>query len=108
MKFSDSRMIFVGFDPRQAEAFAVARDTIRRRVSQPISVHGLVLDDLRARGLYWRQHEMRDGQLYDVASDAPMATEFSNSRFLVPTLAQGGWALFLDADMLIRGDLARL
>ena len=41
-------------------------------------------------------------------SDAPMSTEFSISRFLVPALAKEGWALFLDADMLARANLMRL
>ena len=55
-----------------------------------------------------RKHERRDGRLWDVISDAPMATEFAISRFLVPILAKTGWALFLDADMLALADLAEL
>jgi lipopolysaccharide biosynthesis glycosyltransferase len=71
-------------------------------------ITGLCLDQLRQVGMYWREHTTRDGQLWDVISDAPMATEFANSRFLVPHLAKGGWAVFLDADMLARADLAHL
>jgi lipopolysaccharide biosynthesis glycosyltransferase len=100
--------IFLGFDPREAVAFAVARDSIRRRLSSPVKVRGLILSHLRAQGLYWRKHERRDGQLWDVISNAPMSTEFAISRFLIPTLACTGWALFLDADMLVLGDLAEL
>jgi lipopolysaccharide biosynthesis glycosyltransferase len=37
-----------------------------------------------------------------------MATEFACSRFLVPRLAQSGWALFMDCDMLVRTDLLKL
>lgn len=111
-----SRIIYMGFDPRPIEAisFAVARASIRRHLSQPIRIVGLVLDDLRQRGLYWRKHRRirnKDGdgwQLWDEVSDAPMATEFAISRFLVPHLAKTGWALFLDADMLARDNLARL
>jgi lipopolysaccharide biosynthesis glycosyltransferase len=104
----DGRIIYLGFDQREAAAFAVARASIQRRLSQPIRVVGLVLDDLRAQGLYTRAHEERDGRIWDVISDAPMSTEFAISRFLVPHLAQYGWALFLDADMLVRVDLAQL
>jgi len=43
-----------------------------------------------------------------VISDAPCATEFSNSRFLVPHLAGSGWALFMDCDMLVRGNIREL
>lgn len=37
-----------------------------------------------------------------------MSTEFAISRFLVPHLAQRGLALFMDCDMLVRTNLARL
>ena len=37
-----------------------------------------------------------------------MATEFAISRFLVPTLAQTGWALFMDCDMMMLTNVARL
>lgn len=109
-----SRIIYIGFDPRPSEAvaYAVARASIRRHLSQPIRIVGLVLDDLRKRGLYWRKHRKihteTGWQLWDEVSDAPMATEFANSRFLVPRLAKTGWALFLDADMLARADLRLL
>jgi hypothetical protein len=75
-------------------------------------VHGLVLSDLRRRGLYTRPMEWHKGVdrpvMWDVLSDAPMSTEHANSRFLVPHLAQTGWALFMDGDTLVRGDLAGL
>lgn len=108
------RSIWIGFDPREAAAFAVARESIKRHLSQPIPIFGLVLDDLRARGLYRRPTERRvnpetgASHLWDVISDAPMATEFSNSRFLVKELAGAGWAMFLDCDMLVMGDVAEL
>jgi hypothetical protein len=105
-----SRIIYMGFDPRPSEAiaYAVARASIRRYLTQPIRIVGLVLDELRAQGLYRREHKIVDGGLWDVISDAPMATEFANSRFLVPHLAKTGWAVFLDADMLARADLKML
>lgn len=100
--------VFIGFDPREADAFAVARHSINRHLILPIPVRGLVLDELRAQGLYHRPTSRRDGRLWDDISDAPMATEFSNSRFLVPKLARSGWALFIDCDVLVRTDLQRL
>ena len=77
-------------------------------MTSPIPVHGLVLGDLRKRGLYWRATEKKDGRLWDVLSQAPMSTEFALTRFLVPTLAKTGWAMFLDCDMLVRENLARI
>ena len=100
--------VFIGYDPREAAAFAVARASIRRHSTIPVPIHGLVLDDLRARGLYTRPHEQRGCQIWDVISDAPCATQFSNTRFLVPHLAGSGWALFMDCDMLVRANIREL
>ncbi|BAQ18325.1 hypothetical protein [Methyloceanibacter caenitepidi] len=102
------RSVFIGFDPREADAFAVARHSLVRNASCDVAVRGLVLSDLRARGLYTRPTEYRDGKLWDVISGAPMSTEFACSRFLVPYLAGSGWALFTDADMLFRSDVEEL
>lgn len=97
--------IFVGWDPREADAFAVARHSARRHCIAPIPVFGLVLDSLKAKRLYDRPTSRRDGRLWDDISEAPMATEFSISRFLVKELAGSGWALFMDSDMLVRANL---
>lgn len=101
--------IWIGFDPREACAFAVCRHSIRRWLSQPIPIRGLVLSRLREQGFYWRPTEVRsNGQLWDTISDAPMSTEFAVSRFLTPLLARTGWALFMDCDILSRSSVARL
>lgn len=102
------RSIWIGFDPRESSAYAVCRDSIRRRMFSPVPISGIVLDDVRADNLYWRPTERREHQLWDVISDAPMATEFSISRFLTPHLAGTGWALFMDCDMLARANLANV
>jgi hypothetical protein len=100
---SDS--IWIGFDAREAAAFAVARETAARRTTQPIPIRGIILDEMREAGLYTRPTSRRDGRLWDDISDAPMATEFAISRFLTPHLAKEGHALFFDADMLVRGSV---
>lgn len=100
--------IWIGFDPREADAFAVARYSINKHLITPIPVRGVVLTDLRTGGLYTRPTSHRDGRLWDDISEAPMSTEFACSRFLVPKLAGSGWALFMDADMLVRTDLLKL
>src|SRR3954462_845347 len=96
-----NRSIYIGWDPREADAFAVARDSMRRHMTLPIPVRGLVLDDLKAQGLYTRPMEYRPSAadkpvMWDVVSDAPMATQHACARFLVPYLAKSGWALFVD------------
>jgi len=100
--------IWIGYDPREIDAFAVTRFSARRHCTLPIPVHGIVLSQLRETGLYRRPTSRRDGRLWDDISDAPMATEFACSRFLVPHLAGSGWALFMDSDMLVRRDLSEL
>lgn len=105
--------IWIGFDPREADAFAVCRHTIKRHLTRPIPVRGLVLSQLQRDRLYRRPIEFRQSAadrpvMWDPISDAPMSTEHANARFLVPHLAREGWALFCDGDMLVRGNLARL
>ena len=106
------RSIFIGYDPRETDAFAVCRHSIRKRLSDDIPIHGIVLKDMRARGLYKRRTERKDGKLWDVISGAHMATEFAISRFLVLHLAKErgykGWAVFCDCDFLFFDDAARL
>jgi lipopolysaccharide biosynthesis glycosyltransferase len=41
-------------------------------------------------------------------SNAPASTEFAISRFLVPMLAQTGWALFADCDVVFLDDVTKL
>lgn len=108
-----SNSIFVGFDPREAAAFAVARYSIRRHLTQNIPIYGLVLSDLIAKGLYTRPIEHRKSAtdkpiMWDTISEAPMSTQHANARFLTPHLAKTGWALFMDGDTLVRGNLARV
>lgn len=100
--------IYIGFDPREAAAFAVTRSTVIQHLTQPLPVRGLVLDTLRKQGLYWRPTERRLGKLYDVISEHQMATEFAISRFLVPHIAKTDWAVFMDCDMLLRSNIARV
>ena len=104
---------YIGFDPREAAAFAVARTSIIAHRTLPVPIRGLVLSDLINRSLYHRPSQTRinsDGhrQMWDLISDAPMATEFACSRFLVPHLAREGLALFMDCDMLVRGNICEL
>lgn len=110
------RSIFIGFDPREAAAFAVARGSIKSRLSVSIPIFGIVKDRLETSGLYTRPTSHAKGQLWDVISEAPMSTEFAISRFFTPHLAMAtcrdkqrrGWALFVDCDVMARDNLCRL
>src|ERR1043166_1994284 len=102
------RSIWIGWDPREAAAFAVARHSAKRRLTQPIPIKGIVLDRLVAEGIYTGEHIYRGTQLWDAISEAPMSTEHAIARFAVKELAKTGWAMFMDGDVLIRSNLARL
>jgi hypothetical protein len=109
------RSVWIGFDPREAAAFAVAKETARKvRRGCEIQVRGVVLAGLIGEGLYRRRTSVKDGRLFDEISEHPMATEFAISRFLVPHLATRfsggpyGYALFMDCDVLVRTPLQDL
>jgi len=86
---SDSLRIFIGFDERQPVSYTVLQHSILTRASRPVALTPLVLKTLPIT---------RQG-----------LTPFTYSRFLVPWLCGfQGWALFLDLDMLVLGDVAEL
>jgi lipopolysaccharide biosynthesis glycosyltransferase len=101
------RSIYIGYDERESEAFAVCRHSIARH-SPDIPVHAIEIDDVRDAGLYYRPTSRKDGRLWDDISEAPMSTAFAISRFLTPILARDGWALFIDCDMMARTDINEL
>jgi hypothetical protein len=87
--------IFIGYDPRETVAFSVLAHSINARASAPVSIAPLMLSQLH--GVYTRErHPLQ-------------STDFSFTRFLVPYLCgYRGWALFMDCDMLVVDDIARL
>jgi hypothetical protein len=90
--------IWIGFDPREEIAAAVFKKSILE-FDATHDVQYLMLGKLE--GVFTREFEYRDGQMYDKATNAPCSTEFSFTRFLVPYLeSYNGWALFCDCDML--------
>jgi lipopolysaccharide biosynthesis glycosyltransferase len=90
---SDVIPVFIGYDPREAIAFHVCANSIIRNASQPVSIIPLALNLLRD---YTETHT--DG-----------SNQFIYSRFLVPHLCRfSGQAIFIDGDMIVRGDIAEL
>jgi len=87
--------VFIGYDPRESVAFSVLAHSIHARASVPVSITPLVLSELS--GILTRErHPLQ-------------STDFSFSRFLTPFLSDySGWSIFLDCDMLVRDDIARL
>ncbi len=87
--------IFIGFDERETVAWHVLTHSILARASQPVSFVPLALNNLGK--LMWRE------------KNPLQSTDFSFSRFLTPYLSgYEGWSLFMDCDMLVLDDIARL
>lgn len=81
--------VFIGFDERQPLSANVLSHSITRRSTTPVSIGMLKLSTLPLT---------REG-----------LTQFTFSRYLVPWLCNyEGWALFLDSDMLMLGDVTEL
>lgn len=99
--------VYIGYDSREAEAYDIAVASLKRQASISVDVTPLNLDRLAAQGLLRRPTDTR-GHRYDLPSNAPASTEFAISRFLVPLLAQTGWALFTDCDVVFLDDVAEL
>lgn len=87
--------VFIGYDTREAVAFSVLAYSIHARATAPVTIAPLMLSQLKAQ-LRRERHPLQ-------------STDFSFSRFLVPSLAGfRGWALFMDCDMLMLDDIAKL
>ena len=101
--------IYVGYDPREIDAYAVCVRSLAEKASCKIRIHTLMRRHLEAMGLYWRKHYVVQNQAYDFIDKKPFSTEFSFSRFLVPELNHhSGWALFVDCDFMFRADIGDL
>ena len=87
--------VFIGYDSREAVAFSVLSHSIHARASQPVSITPVKLEQLG--GVFRRER------------NPLQSTQFSFSRFLTPWLCDyRGWAVFMDCDMLVLDDIARL
>jgi len=85
--------VFIGYDPREAIAFHVCVNSIIRQSSLPVSITPLALNMFKD---YVETHH--DG-----------SNQFIYSRFLTPHLSNfEGWSVFIDGDMILRGDIAEL
>lgn len=102
--------IFIGYDPREEEAYRACVYSMNIHASRFIPAQPIILSEVQRATLYWRDtRKLEDGRLFDVVSQAPMSTEFAISRFLTPYIAQyRGWALFMDCDVMFRGDVAEI
>lgn len=89
--------VYIGWDSREPIAADVCKHSILEHASIPVDIVMLKQDELRDRGLYWR----------DV--DKLASTEFTFTRFLVPELNNfEETAIFMDSDMILTTDIVEL
>jgi lipopolysaccharide biosynthesis glycosyltransferase len=103
--------VYMGYDPKEDLAYQVAKHTLIKNASGPVRVVPLILHKLIQSGAYRRPfHACETGHLVDDISGAKMSTEFSLSRFLVPSLAdpEEGVVFFVDCDVVFFGDICKL
>ena len=87
--------IYIGYDPHERAAVNVLADSLVQHSSVPLAITPIVARQLK--------------DVFQRERHPSQSTEFSFSRFLVPWLQQyQGWAIFMDCDMLCRGDIAEL
>jgi len=87
--------VFIGYDPREAVAYNVLAYSLLAGSSRPVSIAPIALAHLE--GVLTRErHPLQ-------------STDFSFSRFLTPYLSgYEGWSVFMDCDMLMLDDVAKL
>lgn len=103
--------VFIGFDGREPEAAEVCEFSIKSRTKSKPQIFHLKHRELREKGLFWRPWliESSTGNFRDLIDNKPFSTEFSHTRFLVPSICNyKGWALFMDCDMIFQSDIQKL
>lgn len=88
--------VYIGMDEVEVIAYHVAQSSIIRRSSVPVSITPVWTRQLA--GHLWRYRDFKN-----------QSNEFTFSRYLVPFLTgYSGWAIFMDSDVLMRDDIAKL
>ena len=88
---------FIGYDSKEDIAYRVCKYSLNKRSSIKTNIFSLKLDELVAKNYYYR------------SIDPLASTQFTYSRFLVPSLMNfKGWALFCDCDFIFFSDVANL
>lgn len=85
--------VFIGYDKHHPVAYHTLAASIIEQSSIPVSITGVRVEQIPE----FTRNVERD------------VTEFKYSRFLVPHMCDfEGWAIFLDMDMLLNDDIAKL
>lgn len=92
---SDPIRIFIGFDQVESVAYHTLCHSIERLATSPVSITPIKSDQLKTT--------------FSRERDPKQSNDFSFTRWLVPWLCNyEGYAIFMDCDMLLRTDIAKL
>ena len=87
--------VFIGYDKKLPVLFNVAQHSIIRHCTMPVSITPI--------------HTGHLAKVFNRDRIAIQSTDFSFSRFLTPYICNyEGWALFMDNDVIARGDLSEI
>jgi hypothetical protein len=103
--------IYIGYDPRDSNAYKACTESLLKYASIDVEIIPLIDKTLRDQGIYYRGYRVDGtGQMWDDRDGRPFSTLFSFTRFAVPLIEdyRSDWVLFMDADMMWRGDIADL
>ena len=85
--------VFIGYDKAETAAYQVCSYSILKNASRPVAIHPL---NIRYFPTFTN-------------NDYKASTDFAFTRFLVPWLCDyEGYAVFMDADMLVRDDIHKI
>lgn len=104
--------VFVGYDDRESMEYKVCKESILDNASKPVTVYPLKHRTLRDLGLFKRSWVTQpNGITEDLDDKRPFSTQFSHSRFLVPSYARylgirvSDVVIFVDGDFVFLSDI---
>ena len=86
--------VFIGYDSKEKVAFSVLAYSILRNSTKPVTITPVYLPNIKDDFVRERNNLS--------------STEFSFSRFMTHLMNYKGWAVFMDCDQLMLGDIADL
>ena len=93
----DKLTLYIGYDPKEDIAYRVCKKSLLDKSTVDLKINSLKLYELIAKNIYTRE------------LDPLASTEFTYSRFLIPSLMNfKGWAIFCDCDFLFFEDISKI
>ena len=103
--------IYIGFDKKNVLAYEVCVASLVKHATIPLDIIPVKDWILRRDKLFWRSSIIDEkGQNVDRTDRSAFSTDFSFTRFCVPSMAEykDEWVLFIDSDIMFRSDIAEV